>query len=81
MAETKEITKLYVITDTENSYDNIGDIDGGGFDKDWLKAHIKSHGTNGLFQQISWMTFQVFEAMREVNKEKDASESVSAKMN
>jgi hypothetical protein len=69
MAETKEITRLYVVTDSETSYDNIGDIDGGGFDKEWLKKHIRSHGTEQLFQQIAWMSFQVFEAMREVNQE------------
>ncbi len=73
MAETKKITSLYVITDTETSYDNIGDIDGGGMDKEWLKKHIKSHGPEGLFKQIAWMNFQVFEAMREVNQDADTS--------
>ena len=34
MAETKKITSLYVVTDSETSYDNIGDIDGGGIDKE-----------------------------------------------
>ncbi len=33
MAETKRITSIHVITDSENSYDHIGDIDGGGMDK------------------------------------------------
>jgi hypothetical protein len=69
MAETKKITCLYVVTDSENGYENIGDIDGGGIDKDWLKTHIKSHGADGLFKQIAWINFQVFEAMREVNQE------------
>lgn len=78
MAETKEITKLVVVTDSETSYEDIGDIDGGGFDKEWLKKHIKAHGAEGLFEQIAWMNFQVFEALREVNKEADTSIAVEA---
>jgi hypothetical protein len=73
MAETKKITSLYVVTDSETSYDNIGDIDGGGIDKEWLKKHIKSYGADGLFKQIAWMNFQVFEAMKEVNQESHTS--------
>ncbi len=80
MAETKTIASLYVVTDSETSYDKIGDIDGGGFDKEWLKSHIQNHGTEGLFQQIAWMNFQVFEALREVNREK-SSYSDAAKTN
>lgn len=71
MAETKTITSLRVVTDSETSYDNIGDIDGGGFDREWLKKHIKSFGPDGLFKRIAWMNFQVFEMMREVNGEND----------
>jgi hypothetical protein len=71
MAETKKITSLYVVTDSETSYDQIGDIDGGGFDKEWLKKHIKKHGADGLFKKIAWMNFQIFEALCEVGQEKD----------
>lgn len=71
MAETKLITSIYVVTDSETSYDNIGDIDGGGIDKEWLKKHIASHGADGLFKTTAWINFQVFEALREVNMEKD----------
>lgn len=69
MPERKNITTLSVITDSETSYDNIGDIDGGTFDEQWLKEHIKAHGTEGLFQQIAWMNYQVFDALRKVNQE------------
>ena len=37
MAETKLITSLYVVTDSETSYDNIGDIDGGLFPDGFLE--------------------------------------------
>ncbi len=78
MAETQKITSLYVITDSENSYEHIGDIDGGGIEKEWLKNHIKRHGANGLLEQIAWMNFQVFEALREVNQENDTSNTCNA---
>lgn len=41
MAETKEITRLYVVTDSETHYDNIGDIDGGLFNDEWLEKTYK----------------------------------------
>ena len=77
MAETKEITRLVVVTDSETSYDHIGDIDGGHFNEEWLKRHIKSHGTKGLLEQIAYMNFQVWEMMREINREADNSKAVS----
>lgn len=59
MAETKEITRLSVVTDSETSYDNIGDIDGGLFDFTWLMTHIKSHGAEGLIIKLAEMQTQV----------------------
>jgi hypothetical protein len=81
MAETKQITELSVVTDSETFYDNIGDIDGGGFDEEWLKKHIKSHGADGLFRKFAWMSFQVFEAMRKVNEENESKMACDAKFN
>jgi len=78
MAETKQLTAIHVIIDTENSLFNIGDIDGGGFDKDELKQIIKNYGSEGLFRQIAWMNFQVFEAMREVNSEDSNQQTCAA---
>lgn len=59
MAETKEITSLCVVTDSETSYDNIGDIDGGHFDEKWLDNHIERHGADGLIKRIASMLLQV----------------------
>lgn len=75
MAERKTVTTLSVITDSETSYDNIGDIDGGYFDPEWLKKHIKSHGASGLLQQIAYMNWQIFEMIRTVNSESDGSDN------
>ena len=70
MAEQDRITSLYVTTDSENSYDNIGDIEGGGFDSVWLKKHIKSHGTEQLLERIAFMNYQVYETLKEIRQEK-----------
>lgn len=69
MAETKIITSLYVITDSENSYDQIGDIDGGMFDETWLKNYIKNHDPMKLFERLAWMNNQICNMIREVNIE------------
>lgn len=78
MAERQQITSISVITDSETSYDNVGDIDGGGIDKDWLKRHIKSHGPEGLFRVAAWINFQTYEAIREVSAEKEKYTSASS---
>ena len=44
MAETKRIASLFVVTDSETYYDKCGDIQGGLFDEQWLKDHIKTFG-------------------------------------
>ena len=58
MAETKIITRLSVVTDTETGRENIGDIDGGMFDEEWLKEHVRYHGSEALLKQIAIMTYQ-----------------------
>jgi len=70
MAETKEVTRIYVVTDSDNGYEHIGDIDGGGIEDGWLRNHIRNHGHQGLLDALAWMTFQVWGMVREVNAEK-----------
>ena len=72
MAERKEITKLSVITDSETSYDNIGDIDGGMFNEVWLKKHIKSHGTGGLLEKLAHMNRQIMNTQVEIYQEEES---------
>lgn len=59
MAETKEITRLHVVIDSETPYDHIGDIDGGLFDEVWLESYVKSHGIEKLIIRLSRMQHQV----------------------
>jgi hypothetical protein len=75
MAQTKEVTRIYVVTDSENNYEHIGDIDGGGFEDYWLRNHIKNHGHQGLLDAIAWMTFQVWGMVRQVNMEESNNDS------
>jgi hypothetical protein len=69
MAETKKITTLHVVVDTENSYDVIGDIDGGMFDEQWLSEYIQNYGSGRLLNRLAYMTYQVIQAERNVLKE------------
>jgi hypothetical protein len=69
MAETKRITSLYVVTDTENNYDNIGDIDGGLFDDKWLENHIRCHGTTQLIETLASMMSNVMSMKYKINRE------------
>lgn len=69
MAETKKITSLYVVTDSENSYEHIGDIDGGLFNDEWLEQHIKSHGTEQLIEKLASMQMQVLSMKRKIQRE------------
>ena len=83
MAERKEITRLYVVTDSETSYDNIGDIDGGMFDEQWLKQHILVHGSEQLLEKLAKMTSDVitmkYDILREISeKEKCCNKSCGA---
>jgi hypothetical protein len=76
MAETKKITTLYVVTDTENSYDSIGDIDGGLFDEEWLENHIKQYGADGLYRKLASMSRQISNMDMKVSQENDKSENI-----
>jgi len=73
MSETKLITSLFVITDTENSYDQIGDIEGGCFDSVWLFNHVQNHGIDGLLNMLSSMNYQIQVVNRKVLNEKSES--------
>lgn len=77
MAETKKITTLYVVTDSETSYDNIGDIDGGLFDDKWLENYIKTYGAELLYKKLAYMNRQIVEAEIKVIQQKYKSLSIS----
>ncbi|MFW5757820.1 MAG: hypothetical protein ACOCYO_03980 [Bacteroidota bacterium] len=69
MAETKLITSLYVITDSETSYDKIGDIDGGLFPDGFLEKHIKAHGVEALLEKLASMTSAVITTKYNIERE------------
>ncbi len=71
MADTKMITALYVVTDSETPYDNIGDIDGGLFNDEWLENHIKSHGAEGLLNTLTSMITNVVTVSRKIKREQN----------
>lgn len=73
MAETKQIGCVHVVTDSETSYDNIGDIQAG-FDDTALKKHIQNHGHIQLCEKLAYMQFQVWQTMQQINREKAATD-------
>lgn len=77
MAKTKEITRLHVVTDSENYYDNIGDIDGGMFNEEWLENHINNFGSKGLLHKLSSMINQVIITEKRVLNPRDNSFVIS----
>lgn len=77
MTERKTIASISIITDSETSYDNIGDVDGG-FNETELKKHIAAHGHVGLCEKLTAMSWQVFNVLREINTERDKNQAVNA---
>jgi hypothetical protein len=69
MAEHKKITAIYVVTDTEQATEQIGDIEGGLFPDEWLEKHIKSHGAGQLLECLAGMTSAVITAKYKVERE------------
>lgn len=76
MTETKKITSLYVVTDSETSYDKIGDIDGGLFDDEWLKSYIMSYGSEKLIKKMAMMQMQVLKIENEIFRDKYSGHDV-----
>lgn len=77
MNDTKLIGRISVVTDSEVPYSNIGDVEAG-LNEMELRQHIEKHGPAGLYEAISYLSFQVFEAVRELNakKEKDVEAKI-----
>lgn len=78
MAETKLISSLYVVTDSETYYEKIGDIDGGLIDQDWLRKHIINHGSHGLLFKLSSMISSVVEMQYEVMRGQDCFQNIES---
>lgn len=67
--ETKTIAKIKVVTDTETNQYKLGEIVTG-FDKKQLKEYIEAYGHAELCENLAMLQWQVWEALREVNSEK-----------
>jgi len=76
-AETQKLATVSFVTDTDVSYYEIGEVEGS-FQKDELKDYIKRFRHEKLCSQLAFLQFQVWEALREVNSERDAGSVKSA---
>jgi hypothetical protein len=67
MSEKKKIASVSVITDTDNGYDNVGDVEGG-FDDKELLDHLQSYGPGKICETLAYMQWQVWNTWREMDK-------------
>lgn len=74
-AETQKLATVSFVTDTDVSYYEIGEVEGS-FQKDEIKDYVKKFGHEKLCSQLAFLQFQVWEALQEVNSER---ENVGAK--
>lgn len=70
MAETREITRLYEVTDTESCHERIGDIDGGMFDDTWLTDHLEAHGPERLIMRLAAQQRQVVNTWYDIERKR-----------
>jgi hypothetical protein len=69
MAEHKEIGSIKIVTDSDNGYEHIGDVDGG-FNEYELRDHIEKHGITGISEKLSYMQWQAWQCLRDINAQK-----------
>ena len=72
MSNRTEIGKLRVIVDTDKSYEKIGEVEFS-LDEKAIKQHIRKYGHQELCEQLAFLQYQVWNALREVNGEDDSN--------
>lgn len=79
-AETRKLATISFVTDTDASYYEIGEVEGS-FQKEELKDYVKRFGHEKLFIQLAFLQFQVWEALREVNSERENADAKQCSKN
>lgn len=69
-AEVQKLATIGFVTDTDVSYYEIGEVEGS-FQKDELKDYIKRFGHEKICSHLTFLQFQIWEALREVNSERE----------
>jgi len=70
-AETKKLVTVSFVTDTDVSYYEIGEVEGS-FQKDEIKDYVKRFGHEKICSQLAFLQYQIWDALREVNSERDS---------
>lgn len=74
MSEWKTLGKVSAVTDTDNGYDRVGEVNGSfGYPLTELKGHIRKYGHAEVLEALARMTSQVMECARELRVERDGS--------
>lgn len=68
--ESKKLATVSYITDTDVSYYKLGEVEGA-FNEEQLKEYIKTYGHEKLCSQLTYLQYQIWEIVREVNSEKN----------
>lgn len=72
-AETQKLATVSFVTDTDVNYYE--------FQKDELKDYVKRFGHEKICSQLAFLQFQVWEALREVNSERENDGAKSCSQN
>ena len=79
-AETQKLATVSFVTDTDVSYYEIGEVEGS-FQKHELKDYLKRFGHEKLCSQLAYLQYQVWDALREVNSERENDGAKSCSQN
>ena len=79
-AETKKLAEIEFVTDTDVSYYEIGEVQGG-FQKDDLTDYIKKHGHEKLCSHLAFLQFQVWDTLGDINAERANQNCKAVKSN
>lgn len=74
MADRQKLATIEFITDTETSYEFIGEVDGG-FDQKTLENYISRFGIEHLSKHLSYLQWQMFDTMRKLNAANDQTQA------
>jgi len=69
MSEWKTLGTIEAITDTDNGYDRVGEINGSFHPPEALMAHVRRHGHAELLEALASMTAQVMACADQLRRE------------
>ena len=75
--EGEKLATIEFITDTDVSYYEMGELEGA-FQEHQLEDYIKRFGHEKLCSHLAYLQFQVWQALRKINAERNNDGSTNA---